>query len=51
MELPFHLEDHLVVTVSADAQATRLTYAKGWRSSSDGFPAALAMPIRPEPFN
>lgn len=40
----------MVATISADAQATRLAYADAWRSSPDRFPASLAMPIRPEPY-
>jgi serine/threonine-protein kinase HipA len=50
VDLPVHYEDRLVATISADAQATRLTYADAWSSSADGFPVSLAMPIRPEPY-
>ena len=50
MDIPVHYEDRLVATISADAQATRLAYADAWRSSPDGFPVSLAMPIRPEPY-
>ena len=50
MDLPVRYEDRLVATISADAQATRLAYADAWRSSPDGFPVSLAMPIRPEPY-
>ncbi len=50
MDLPVHYEDRLVATISADAQATRLTYVDAWGSSADSFPVSLAMPIRPEPY-
>jgi len=50
VDLPVHYEDRLVATISADAQATRLAYTDAWRSSADGFPVSLAMPIRPEPY-
>lgn len=50
MELPVHYDDRLVATISADTQATRLTYHETWLSSPGNFPVSLAMPIRPEPY-
>lgn len=50
MELPVHYEDRLVATISADTQATRLTYHETWLSSPGNFPISLAMPIRLEPY-
>jgi len=50
VELPVHYEDRLVATISADAQATRLTYDDTWLSDSDRFPVSLAMPLQREPF-
>ena len=50
MNLPVHYEDRLVATISADAQATRLTYQDAWLTSPDRFPVSLAMPLRPEPY-
>lgn len=50
MDLTVHYEDRLVATISADAQATRLTYRDTWLAAPDRFPVSLAMPLRPEPF-
>ena len=50
MDRPVHFGNRHVASISADAQATTLTYTDAWLSASDRFPVSLAMPLRPEPF-
>ncbi|MEQ1672928.1 MAG: HipA N-terminal domain-containing protein, partial [Hyphomicrobium sp.] len=50
MELPIHFGNRQVATISADAQATTLSYTDSWLSAPDRFPVSLAMPLQREPF-
>lgn len=50
MELPIHFGNRQVATISADAQATTLSYTDSWLSAPDRFPVSLAMSLQAEPF-
>ena len=49
MELPVHFGNRQVATITADAQATTLTYADAWLAAPDRFPVSLAMPLQRGP--